>query len=331
VSTEAHSSLLVRQARWMAESWHVRWIVTLALLGVVAAQIDWTQMERHLSHGHPLDFVVAVALVLTALVIGACRWWWLLRGAGVHLDIMQLARVYAVSTFSSTFLPTTVGGDVTRALLVVRRGPLLTRVAVTVLVERVGGLVGLLGIAWIGFALHSATVATGAREFLTWVTAAIVVGALLVVAAVLRGSRLARILVPKRLLSVARESHSLLRGYISDPATLFMLLVSSLLYQALMALQLVMLARAIDVNLSFATAAITLALVTVVTLMPISIGGFGVREGSYIVLLASASIGATEATLISLLSVATLFVASLPGAFMLARGGISPAIEVLPQ
>jgi hypothetical protein len=64
-----------------------------------------------------------------------------------------------------------------------------------------------------------------------------------------------------------------------------------------------------------------------VTLIPISIGGFGVREGSYVVLLGGASIGPTDATLISLLSVATLFLASLPGAFLFARGGIAPAVE----
>ena len=44
-------------------------------------------------------------------------------------------------------------------------------------------------------------------------------------------------------------------------------------------------------------------------------GGFGVREGSYVVLLSGASIAATEATLISVLRVATLFIASLPGAY----------------
>jgi hypothetical protein len=68
-----------------------------------------------------------------------------------------------------------------------------------------------------------------------------------------------------------------------------------------------------------------------VTLIPISIGGFGVREGSYVVLLGGASIGATDATLISILSVAALFLASVPGAVMLARGGIAPALKAAPS
>ena len=331
MSVEAQPRSPLSQAKRLAESLHVRILVTLSLLGVVAAQIDWSQMERRVSHGHPLDFVAAVALVLSALVIGAYRWWRLLRRAEIHIDAGRLARVYSVSTFSSTFLPTSLGGDVTRALLVARRGPLLTRVVVTIVVDRIGGLMGLLGMAWIAFALQSSTVPNGAQVFLAWVTAVVIVGSLLLAAALFRGSRLARSLIPARLMSVARESRSLLQSYARDPRGLAVLLVSSLLFQALISFQLVMLAHAIDVHLSFATAAVALALVTVVTLIPISIGGFGVREGTYVVLLGGASIGATDATLISVLSVATLFFASLPGAFMLARGGVALALEGAPQ
>src|SRR5690349_9435721 len=88
-----------------------------------------------------------------------------------------------------------------------------------------------------------------------------------------------------------------------------------------------MLVRAVDLRLTFATAAVSLALVTVVTLIPISIGGFGVREGTYVVLLSGASIGASDATLISVLSVAALLFASLPGAFVLAQGRASSSKE----
>jgi len=195
----------------------------------------------------------------------------------------------------------------------------------------VGGLAGLLGMAWLAIILASAPVPSRAETFLAWVTAAVIAGALLVLLAVFRGSGLARALVPQRLVSAARDSRSLLQAYAREPLTLVLVLSSSLLYQALVSLQLVMLARSIDVNLGFATAAVVLALVTVVVLIPLSIGGFGIREGSYVVLLGSASIGATDAALISLLSVGALFLASLPGAFLLARTGLGPALKAAPS
>jgi uncharacterized protein (TIRG00374 family) len=313
--------------RRIAESLPARIGVTVILLALVALHINWRRMEERVGHGHPLDALVALALVVAALTIGALRWRRLLTAAEVPLSLRSLARVYSVATFSGTFLPTAVGGDVTRALLVTRRGALLTRVVMTIVVDRLGGLVGLLGSAWIAFSLQSTTVPAGAQIFLAWVTGVVVVGSLLLAVAVHRGSRLLRTLIPARLTSMARETRALIRRYASDRETLAIVLVSSLVYQALISLQLVMLARAIDVHLPFATAAVTLALVTIVTLIPISIGGFGVREGSYVVLLGGASIGPTDATLISLLSVATLFLASLPGAFLFARGGIAPAVE----
>lgn len=328
--TEATSTSPARRALKIAESLPVRIAVTLGLLGIVASQINWSLVATKIRDGHPLDFVLAVWIVLAALIVGACRWWLLLRQADVRLNARGLTRVYAVSTFSGTFLPTTLGGDVTRALLVTRRAPLLTRVAITIVVDRMGGLIGLLGLAWIAFAFHTASVPEGAQVFLAWVSAASVAGLLLIALALSRGSGIARALVPRRLMSIARQSWLLLRAYAREPVTLVVLVVSSLLFQALISLQLVMLAHAINIDLPFATAAVALALVTVVTLIPISIGGFGVREGSYIVLLGAASIAATDAALISVLSVATLFLASLPGAFMLARNGFAPVLEAVP-
>jgi uncharacterized protein (TIRG00374 family) len=328
---EAQGSPFLGRLRRIAEALPTRIVVTVALLGVVAVRIDWSKMEGRLRHGHPLDFLAAVGLVLVALIIGAYRWWRLLRGAGVKLDLARLAHVYAVSTFSGTCLPTTLGSDVTRALLVTRRGPVLTRVATTIFVDRAGGLAGLLGMAWIAFAFQATSVPAGAQVFLVWVTAAAIIGLLIGVVAVFRGPRLGRAAIPQRLMSVARQSRWQLREYARDPVILVMLVVLSLIYQALISLQLVMLARAIDVHLAFATAAVVLALVTIVTLIPVSIGGFGVREGTYVVLLSGASIAATDATLISVLSAATLFLVSLPGAYLLARDGVSPVLEAAPQ
>ena len=304
----------------------VRIVVTLSLVGLVASQIDWSRMGRRVSHGQPVYFLAAIAFVGAALVVGGFRWSRLLEKADLNLSTGVLARIYAVSTFSNTFLPTSVGGDVTRAVLVARRGPLLTRTAITIVIDRVGGLAGLVGMAWLALALRSTNVPHGARVFLEWVTVAVAVGSLVVLVAVFRGTRFARAAVPSKLVSHARQSRSLVRSYATDPRLLVVVVLLSLLYQALISMQLVMLARAINVHLPFATAAVVLALVTVVTLIPVSIGGFGVREGSYVVLLGGASIAATDAALISVLSVAALFFASLPGAVLLMRGGLAPAL-----
>ena len=286
-------------------------------------------MATRLSHGHPLDFGAAVALVFTALIVGACRWWRLLHEADLHIGAPSLGRIYAVATFSNTFLPTSVGGDVTRGLLVARRPPLLTRVAVTIVIDRLGGLVGLLGMAWLALAIKPANVPENAKVFLIWVTVAVAIG--LVDAGgglswFATGTRCSP-QPPGRERSRVEIAGPSLRRRPRHPTRAYKL------KSPLPGIDLVAArdARALHRRPTLVRHGRGLTLVTIVTLIPISIGGFGIREGTYVVLLAGAGIGATDATLISVLSVATLFVASLPGAFLLMRGGLTPALKAASQ
>lgn len=324
------------RARWLGGirravgSLWVRAGATVLLLGIVGSQLDWDQMGDRLRGGEPLDFLIAVAVLIVALCVAAWRWHALLDRAGLPLRPSRLARIYAVSTFSSTFLPTSMGGDVARTLLVTRRGPQLPRVAMTVVVDRLGGFVGLIGLAWIAFLADPVAVPDGSRLFLAWTTAVCAAAGIGVVLLALWGPQALRAAVPARIVAPVRDARTLLLAYARDRPLLTQWTVLSFVNQALIALQLVLLAHAIDVDLAYTTAAVALALVTIVTLIPISIGGFGVREGSYVVLLGGASITAADATLISVLSVAALFVASLPGAYLIVRGRVGAAPEATP-
>jgi glycosyltransferase 2 family protein len=71
-------------------------------------------------------------------------------------------------------------------------------------------------------------------------------------------------------------------------------------------------ARALDINIAAAVFGAVLPLVLVASMIPFSIGGLGIREGTLVVLLTRAGLGTTEATLISILSLAALTLASAP-------------------
>jgi hypothetical protein len=65
--------------------------------------------------------------------------------------------------------------------------------------------------------------------------------------------------------------------------------------------------------------AVTLPPVFIVSALPISIGGFGVREASYVVLLGHAGVATTDAALLSVLFGLGFVVATLPGGLALLR------------
>ncbi len=77
--------------------------------------------------------------------------------------------------------------------------------------------------------------------------------------------------------------------------------------------------RAVDLPLSIAffVLAVVVPAVLVVTALPLSLGGLGLREGSYVVLLHQAGVSTTDAALLSLLATVLFALATLPGAFAL--------------
>ena len=69
---------------------------------------------------------------------------------------------------------------------------------------------------------------------------------------------------------------------------------------------LILVGKTLGVDLPFALAAICAAIVIVATLIPVSIGGIGIREGGFVLLLGEVGVDAADATLISLLSAAVV-------------------------
>ena len=94
-----------------------------------------------------------------------------------------------------------------------------------------------------------------------------------------------------------------------------------LVYEVLTVLSAWLVARSIDVDVSFWLLAVIAPPVLILSALPISIGGLGVREAAYVGLLGQVGVDVTDAALLSLLTGAALLLASLPGAIGLALRG----------
>jgi glycosyltransferase 2 family protein len=142
-----------------------------------------------------------------------------------------------------------------------------------------------------------------------------------------RSPRLRRA-VPSRLRPWAVEMRQALSWLASDRALAVRVMAQGLVYQGLLVTATWCAARALGIELSAAVVALCIALVLPLTMLPISIAGFGVREGALAVTLGQVGVGTADATLISLITVFMLAVASLPGAIALAGIWRSPRASV---
>ncbi|HEY3185400.1 MAG TPA: lysylphosphatidylglycerol synthase transmembrane domain-containing protein, partial [Gaiellaceae bacterium] len=277
-------------------------------LALVASRIDFGAAGDRLSGGRWGYFAAAVAALFASFVVGALRWHVLLNAAGIESPRAQTIRAYLIGMFTTNFLPTQIGGDVTRAWIAGRRG-LRVRTAATVVVDRASALVCLVVVAWLALAADPGPVPGFLIGALGAATTFLVIVALVAAVLLRRGTRLG---------PWTEEARRATRACLRAPVVRTTLTLG-LVFQGLVVLALWLLARAIVLGAPFSVLAVVLPPVLIATTLPISIAGFGVREGMFALLLRHANVDTTDATLLSLLSAAAFAVASLPGGLVLLR------------
>ncbi|MEM1381975.1 MAG: lysylphosphatidylglycerol synthase transmembrane domain-containing protein, partial [Pseudomonadota bacterium] len=116
-------------------------------IGLLAALLLWQDNGRQLVDillGFQVEYLVAL-LVLQVLLngISSIKWRVFLRDRSVDVSLWTLFRLYLIGRFFNNFLPSMMGGDVTRSYLLGRKIKSQAASAASVTMERATGLVGL--------------------------------------------------------------------------------------------------------------------------------------------------------------------------------------------
>lgn len=100
----------------------VRLLLSAGLIALLLAIVPWEQVTAAASQMTLLIYAVALTGYLAAHALGAAKWRMLLGASrgGERLTVSDTAGCYSAGLFSNLFLPTVVGGDVVRAALAAR-------------------------------------------------------------------------------------------------------------------------------------------------------------------------------------------------------------------
>jgi glycosyltransferase 2 family protein len=271
--------------------------------------VDVDDLARAVRNGEWGWFAAAIALMAVATAPGAARWRLILRGAEIEITQIRALKTFSSSLLLNNVLPTSIGGDAARAWSVGRDSGRLLRAALATVVDRATAVACLFVLAWTALAVDAEAVPDVLVGVLLWISVGLAVLAA-VAALVAAGMRPVVRRIPPRIATMIREAWATLRVWGRAPDLIGWLGVLGLLYQLLAVLALILVGRAVGVDLSFSLAAVTAAIVVVAMLVPISIGGLGIREGGFVLLLGEAGVDGADATLISLLSAAAIALAS---------------------
>jgi uncharacterized membrane protein YbhN (UPF0104 family) len=252
-----------------------------------------------------LCLALAFAILGASFAIGALRFLVLLRGADLIVEWGALFRAYLVAGFFNLVLPGAILGDIYRLWDARREAGSGSRVAGVVVVERLLSLaaLGSLGLVAAPFI----PLAEGDR-YLAWVLMAVCAAvAIATVAALHPGANrlMRRMLGPLEALSprvagwgdVALDSVAQLA---ESPSVLLRAYGMSLLNQGFPVAAVYVLALPLSGNVEWYWFAIIVPFVTLMSMVPISIGGTGVREYLYVTLFGAVGMPAEAALALSL-------------------------------
>jgi hypothetical protein len=89
-------------------------LLAIVLIFVLVREGGWDEVLAALKQVSPLRIVLGLLLVLISRIFVSARWYILLRSGSVKISIGQSTALTFTGLFANNFLPTTIGGDVVR-------------------------------------------------------------------------------------------------------------------------------------------------------------------------------------------------------------------------
>ncbi|GAB9105631.1 lysylphosphatidylglycerol synthase transmembrane domain-containing protein [Bradyrhizobium diazoefficiens] len=276
----------------------VKLLLSIAVLAYIARGLDLGRLRTHLVSVDPFLFALALALIFFQTFVLNGRWELIMRALGVSLDWFAGWRILMISLWFNQVLPSSVGGDAVRIWLLRQRGVQWPEAVKGVAADRFTALIGLIVLMAAGLPLLMSRVSNEA--------AILAIGGLTLAGVAGTVVLLTLDRLPKRLIALPAIASfvrfgTLVRFLLVRSECRGLLLGSALLIHLVTAAACYVLARGVGAQLSVLDAGILIPPVVLLTAVPISISGWGVREGAMVACLGLAGVPSEEALSVSLL------------------------------
>jgi len=302
--------------------------ISACLLALLFRTVGVAEVAAELRAARPLPLLGAVALYcVLGTWVRALRWRALVVSLGQPITLRRVTELFLVGTLFNQLLPTGLGGDVVRSLMLAREGMGRARALNTVIVDRALGILPLLAVGLAAVLLAPGRAAAPVTGALLVTGTAATVALVMLFRAHRWRRRLERVpglgwLARRPAAARFADSFGEYHGRALAGATSLALAFTFLLVATN-----ALLGRAVGIHgAGLADWAVVVPLASLSLLLP-SVGGWGVREWTYVGLLGllHPPVGAHTATAVSLLFGALNLLLAAAGALLTVTGG-SPGL-----
>lgn len=285
--------------RWLR--FGIRIVVSLGVMGWLLSRLEWEAMREVAARAEPTGWLMALVLYgLVQMGLSSSRWQMLAEPLGFQSPWRRYFGLYYVGLFFNLFLPTSMGGDVVRAWSLADRADRRWPALLSVISDRLSGLLALVMLACLATIFDRGSLPPSILWTVWGLAGGMGAGLLLL-------PRLGR-----RFQSLARLAAALSVSQ-GHRRRWFMALGISLCVQSASVVQIALMGQSLGLQVPVMGYAVVVPLVSVLTLLPVSVGGIGVREGSLVLLLKPLGVTGAAALALGLAWFAMNFVMGMVG------------------
>lgn len=303
--------------RWLGAAFKL--VVSIALVAVLLRAVGAGDAVARLRSVDPAWLALALAVALFQVLICAERWRGVLAAIGARLPFKDAFVFWYIGAFFNQTLPSSVGGDAVRGYLAFKRGMSFAQVLSSLVLERVATVLALVVLvaALTPFVAGDLQGGEWFQRAVWLVLAAALGGTALMMGMDRLPVKLTRFRLARALVILAGDA----RRALLHPAHAIRAMGWSFLGHVNLSLVAYLLARAVGVEVGLMDCLVLFPPVLLAQIIPVSLAGWGVREGAMVALFALAGVAAQDALAISILFGLSMALTSLPGVLLWLANG----------
>ncbi|MEI6831329.1 MAG: lysylphosphatidylglycerol synthase transmembrane domain-containing protein [Candidatus Omnitrophota bacterium] len=251
--------------------------------------------------------------------LGFLRWRMLLKAANICIPLKKLISSFSGGIFFNVFLPSTIGGDIVRSADLAEHTKRAKTVIATVFLDRLSGYIGLVIVILPAILLRKDLI----HDNVVFSSITVMIALLVIVLLILFNNRIYSIVTKflstpgaGKIKETIKDMHQEIHIFRNHKKVIIYNLALSTLIQVISPLGVYFIACSLGLKVNFIYFLIFLPIIGAVTLIPISIGGLGLREGLFVVYFAKAGVIKQLALAMSLLSFSFVLIYAAIGGFI---------------
>ncbi|MCZ7403149.1 MAG: lysylphosphatidylglycerol synthase transmembrane domain-containing protein [Candidatus Methanoperedens sp.] len=298
-----------------SSTFFLKLIVGLSLIFFIFSRIEWNEFINTIKRINLVYIYISMILFFFPGVwLSVCKWKKLMLVHNINLPFKQLYLYYLIGIFFNNFLPSTVGGDVSRVVYLKHATNKTAEITASIIMERLTGLVALIFL-FLFSAIFDISIIFG-HPIVLYIIILIFLS-ITAIYLLLRNDVLEkhvckfRFLIP--LWEKVNEIFELVCNYWNYKKVLLYTIIISIIFVMFGALATYLFFLSIGIKAPIFDLILIYSAVQLIGMLPISINSLGLSEGASIILYGLIGISSVDALTVALMARFSLMLVSLSG------------------